>query len=80
MSRPPVPPHPVRLAATALLLVLTGSTMSGCVAATLAGAAVGVGAAAVGTTAKVGGAVVGAAADTAGAVVHTATGGGKTDR
>ena len=62
------------------LVILAAPALSGCVVTTVAGAAVGVGAAAVGTAAKVAGAAVGATADVAGAAVHTVTGGGKKQR
>jgi hypothetical protein len=63
-----------------LIAALAAPALAGCVATTVAGAAVGVTAAAVGTTAKVAGAAVGATADVAGAGVRTVTGGGKTQR
>ena len=62
------------------LALLAAPALSGCVVTTVAGAAVGVGAAAVGTAAKVTGAAVGATADVAGAAVHTVTGSGRKQR
>lgn len=64
----------------AVIAALAAPALCGCVATTVVGTAVSVGATAVGTGAKVAGAAVGATADVAGAAVHTATGGGKKNR
>lgn len=63
----------VRKIASLALIALLGSSLSGCLAMAVGGAAVGAAGAAVGVT----GAAVGATAHGVGAVVGAATGGGK---
>ena len=60
-----------------LLLAAACVSLGGCVAGTVAGAAVGVAATTVKTGVKVTGAVAGAGVHATSAVVHAATGGGK---
>lgn len=66
---------PARLAL--LVLALGAPALGGCVATSVAGAAVGVGAATVGAAAKVTGTAVGMTADAAGAAGHAIVGGKK---